>query len=188
MIDKEAFKKSLKNFMKLTTVHGVQNFYRANNFFIRLMWLFSLFVSASFCVYFIVKSVSDYLNYEIVSQINVNYEARVKFPTISFCSDSYFKVPDSLVNCLTNKENCLNKTNYFTSYNDSFYKTCYRFNSKNSLYSTQPGLEFGLRLGLNFNMSKSESKSLIIYIHNHSVSPLIIYNKGTEISTGKYIK
>jgi hypothetical protein len=53
---------------------------------IRLMWLISLLLLSALCSFLIVKTVGNYLNYEVVTNIKIVNENPSPFPTISICN------------------------------------------------------------------------------------------------------
>jgi hypothetical protein len=53
---------------------------------IRLMWLISLLLLSALCSFLIVKTVGNYLNYEVVTKIKIVNENPSPFPTISICN------------------------------------------------------------------------------------------------------
>jgi len=186
---KSILKKLRENLLN-STAHGVPNIISSEKLIFKLMWSFFLVASTGGCVFFNRNSVLEFFNFDVVSQIKVVDEINSQFPTISFCSDYPFDLMNSIVVCLLKKENCFDKKNHFVPYNDTHFANCYRFNSGNHpndiIYTNYPGLEYGLRVGLNLNQTPSykKIKVLTIYIHNHTIRPLTIYNKGIEISTG----
>jgi len=52
--------------------------------------LISFVVSSCFCTYFIQETIADYLNYDVITKIDIKYETKLKFPIISICNINPF--------------------------------------------------------------------------------------------------
>ena len=138
------------------STHGLSNIFKTEKFGFKVMWLISFLISSSGCSYFIINTISDYLKYDVVSNINVVYEHPAQFPAVTICSrDSYkFQNFTEIRYCIFNFDDaCLyNPEDYFEQYDDPHYGICYRFNTgKNAsghripvLNSTYSGKENGL--------------------------------------------
>lgn len=189
----KAIKARIEKVLSMSSVHGIPNIIQSDKISIKSMWFLCLLASTGLCAYFISKSAIDYSNFDVITQYAVINEAQSQFPSISFCSDPHFEnnfqLESSIVHCYMNMNTkCrTHPTEYFLKYNDSYYKTCFRFNSNNDIIanSTQSGHEFGLRVGLKLeNPIKNKYRNLIIHIHNNSLIPLNLYNKGYHIAPG----
>ncbi len=178
-----------------STAHGLPNIIKTENLICRIIWLTCFLLSITCCVYNINNAIQDFLSYNVVTQIDTIFETKSQFPSISFCSDPEFdsnlKLEKSILKCEINKDTSYD---HFTSYNDTHYGKCFRFNSQNKhstiLNSTQSGYEYGFQLKLNLENSATpeQNRILTIYIHNYSYAPLTIYNKGFQITAGnKYL-
>ena len=86
-----------------STCHGVQNILITERKIIKFLWMFSLLISAGYCTYMISFSITDFLNYNVNTQISVNNEMVSRFPTVTFCSDHNFKVSQDIIKCDFNK-------------------------------------------------------------------------------------
>lgn len=79
-------KEILKESALSTTNHALPNIVRNKNVYIRLMWIFCFFASTGICSYAVIQSIINYLNYEVVTKINLFYENPTQFPTVTFCN------------------------------------------------------------------------------------------------------
>ena len=57
-----------------STAHGLPNILRANSRTHKAMWFICLIISIGFCVFFINRSLNEYLSFEITTKINVIYD------------------------------------------------------------------------------------------------------------------
>lgn len=193
-------KNSILEIMSVSSVHGMSNLVETDRKFIRFLWIFCMLFSSAGCGYFITKTVTDYLSYDVVSLIDIINEEYSEFPTVSMCMtaggfDNDNDLKDSIIGCFFNSdEGCkLKPENYFEKYSDPLYGTCYRFNSGKDLLgtpisilnSTFGGLQFGLLLDLKVTISDEiDFAQLIIRVHNKSLSLMSLYNEEIFISSG----
>jgi hypothetical protein len=63
-----------------TTMHGLPGIFRSKNLYVRIMWCLCLLASTGACAYLLIKSVQDYLNYDVVTVTSTIYETPTLFP------------------------------------------------------------------------------------------------------------
>ena len=88
--EKENIKRDLSDFLKKTTIHGLYSIRFAKNNFLRIIWIIFLLISASLCGYSIMKSINDYLSFEVMTKIRDINEIKSIFPTVSICNRNMF--------------------------------------------------------------------------------------------------
>jgi hypothetical protein len=74
------------NFMQLTTLHGIPNIIRSERTLLKLIWGIAFIVSTCACAYMVIKTFTAYLDFEVVTKINVANELPAVFPAVSFCN------------------------------------------------------------------------------------------------------
>jgi len=88
--EEKSLKKELwvnfEQWSECSTSHGYPNIFRNKSRFIKAMWFILLVISTSFCGLLIVKTVTEYLEFEVVTKIRVLNEIPFEFPTITICS------------------------------------------------------------------------------------------------------
>lgn len=120
-----------------TTAHGITNIVQTERKLIKYLWILVTFASFSFCSFFVLQSILDYLKYDVVTKINTYNEKTVEFPAISICSRTNFD-NFKLLRCYFNFQECsLSNINYFQ---DSLYGTCIRFNSGYDIYGNKTNI------------------------------------------------
>jgi hypothetical protein len=62
----------------------------SGNYFVEIIWLIILLGSTGATFYLIVKSIMDFLKYEVTSQISLVNEIPIQFPTVTFCDNNPF--------------------------------------------------------------------------------------------------
>jgi hypothetical protein len=100
-------KKRFVEWSSSSTSHGYPNIFRTDKWPIKIMWLFFLLLSTGVCFYMVTKSVTDYLNHEVVTKIRVFNEQMMEFPTITICNLNPFTKKASLeyINTLFDRVN-----------------------------------------------------------------------------------
>lgn len=190
MKNKIDLKQTIHDLLTESTWHGFSSVFKSKLLSIRIFWIFLTLASTSLCSYFIFKNVNEYLNFEIVTSIDIIYETKAEFPAVTLCSTSGFNqsLQSLIIMCRFNNRNCSIDT-HFESYDDPMYSLCYRFNSiKNSspLY-TFNGIFYGLQLHLALELKEGDDYGeMEILIHNSSEPPIDLFSKGYYISSGTY--
>jgi hypothetical protein len=83
----------LKNAAIETTGHGLPRIMLSKSYFLKIMWTIFMLVSMSLCAYMIIRLVSQYLQFDVNTQILVIYEPKILFPTISYCNHNQLVTP-----------------------------------------------------------------------------------------------
>jgi hypothetical protein len=111
LIDKKSTKErseELKEELRIIKIDAVAAiFSNHNNAFLKLVWLLVLIGCACICVLLVVKSVKEYLQYDVTTHIRVFSEQRSEFPVITICSDNPFT--SSFADDLFRQANLTNK-------------------------------------------------------------------------------
>lgn len=171
-------KTNLKNLLSDSTSHGLPKIVNSERVCFKLMWLLSLVVSTSVGFYLIVSNIFDYLDYEVVTKIQIINESLMPFPTVTFYNLNNVKINDSLddilIFCNFNNEDCSAKD--FRVKIDDF-TTVYQFNSNGLKKSYMPGSLNSLRVHLfagfpsNFNEKLFQEEGFHVNVHNFSTDP-----------------
>ena len=189
--------KYAKETLESSSIHAIPNITRNKFSIIKLMWFICFCISFYACVLFMAKSINDYGNYDIVTNVKINYVQKLPFPVVSIChlgidmADNLTNLlNNSLIECNFNKIDC-NLENDFEYYEDSNYGKCLRFNSpKNDMVTkyTYSGGEFNafyssFRL-LNSSISDSmQENGLIVFLSNNEIIDSN-YVEGIKLSPG----
>lgn len=191
-----SIRESIAEIVAISSVHGVPNLMATKRVFIKYMWLFFILGSSGVCGYFVSNTILDYLNYDVVSVIDIINEQYSEFPTISVCSSTgELDLPNAIISCSFNSDaGCKDRpSEYFEEFLDPLYGSCYRFNSgKNSfgnkidiLNSSFGGLQFGFLLNLKLpKPDYIDFTQMIISIDNSSFNLISLYNNEIFISPG----
>ena len=76
----------LNKWAEFSTIHAIPNIFRSKIIFVKAIWFLSLIISTGFCSYMVVKSIQNYLEFNVVTKITVVDENPIVFPTISICN------------------------------------------------------------------------------------------------------
>lgn len=175
-----------------TTIQGIPNLIRTKYISLKIIWLILLLISTSCCIYYIIDSYSAYLDYETVTTIKKFSKDSMIFPVVSICNE-YKKLSTSFLNFSFNANNLKSWKKHMEVYNDATYGICYRFNSGFNFtnqtnpfkYSTLGGPIYGLKMDL-YAPSDYDFNRLKIFIHDQTVKPLSLYNKGYYVTSGTF--
>jgi hypothetical protein len=182
-------KKKTIELILVSTSHGLPNAFRAENKFLKLMWLFLFLICISTGCYTVFSSINDYLQYEVVNKIEINFEMPARFPTITIINlrnpNKYVKLNEILLWCVFNNQPC-NESD-FTIQQDSLGFVSYTFKSRNSFFT---GYFNGLHILIQLNeLNNKMYDGLRIIVHNSSINPEYyagISDKGYNLANGFY--
>ena len=85
---KENIIKLLKSRLESSSFIILPNIYRSDYVVLKLTWLLFFFVSTGFCAWFISRSITDYLNFDVISKTEIKYDTNLIFPVITICNSN----------------------------------------------------------------------------------------------------
>lgn len=184
----ETLKQKSKEILLASTFHGVQGIVKESNYLIRIIWIICFLISLASCSYFVLQSVLNFLDYEVMTSIQTIYEQESEFPVVSICF-SKPSDPRYNYNCKFNSHNCIKNIEFFQ---DLVYKRCIRFNSGTDKYnmsydvlnSTIGGIHYALNFELELKSSVGDFTEAVIFIHNKSVKAKYLYDSGFRVTSG----
>lgn len=190
----EKIKDSTVELILASTSHGLPSIFRSKRICFKVMWTVLFISSFSVCTYFVTSSILEYLNYEVVTSIELIYEIQSEIPTISFCGNQTNFGNKSIRSVVTNCQiqgdvRCrVEPENFFEEYIDETYDNCFRFNSgKNMNKSNIPIINVtlsGTLMGFTATLFMGHNTNLAMRIHNHTKIPISIANKELLLSRG----
>ena len=98
----------IENIAANSTAHGIANIVKTERTSMKVIWLLSLLVSASFCFYLEQNAFLEYLNYPVTTKIRYINEKSSQFPAIAICNTNPFLTNysiDTLVDFLEENSN-----------------------------------------------------------------------------------
>jgi hypothetical protein len=190
-------KKTIKDILLFSTIHGVPEYLRSKKLFFKLLWLIFTLISFGACNHYIFQTIFDYLKFNTVTSINVIREQQSTFPSFTLCGWPSLNVSlTQIVRKLRfNGVIQQNHSQYFESYIDNIYGLCYRFNTgKNMdgneydlLKSTTRGLPNGLKAFIYLTVpNEYDYSELLINFHNHSSPPINVDDGCFWITSGTW--
>jgi len=171
--------KSLKEIASTAQIHGIPKIINSDHIVIKIMWLFFTIGSVSVCFWVLVKTIRDYLEYPVVTNINQISEIPSAFPAVTICSlnptEKKYSINDRIVKCTF--DDIIDCSNYFVDFNTDLLNSCMKLNMNSQILRiARPGIAGGLVVtifdGL-FNESRTDplnvgSNGLQVRIHNNS--------------------
>ena len=122
---------------QLTTAHGIANILRAKNKLLKVFWILFLLLATLTSIYLIIRMVSSYLDFEVVTKTIMVNEHSVEFPTITICNKNLFSTLNDKKIFDTYHKNIQNQS--FNEQSYSLFTLAYRL-------SQYHNASFGLKL------------------------------------------
>ncbi len=173
---------SIKESLENSTIHAIPNILRNKYQTIRFMWLLCFIISAGVCGYSIFLSLSDYLEYEVVSQIKIKDENKIIFPIVSICNLNLFATPYS------------NNVSYFL-FNTTFPNYAQAISAKARSQSIIQNYGFNrtnlgyhikdFMINCQFNQIKCDLEKDFEYFYDLNYGNCYRFNSGTTINGTK---
>ena len=69
---RETTKETVEN----SSIHALPNIVRNKYIIIKIVWIVCFLISFGICCWFIIQSILDYLSYQVITNIKVNYESK----------------------------------------------------------------------------------------------------------------
>jgi hypothetical protein len=111
----------IREFALNSTFMGVPNIARNELKLLKIMWLVFVLLASGGCFYICILTVMNYLEYNVVTQIQVVRDRVTEFPTITICnanslvSESAVNYSQTLIHQITQKENSNDSSLVFAS-------------------------------------------------------------------------
>lgn len=192
--NKELVLNKTKELMLSSTSHGLPNIFRTERKSLKIMWLFVFSLSSAFCMFTVIQAIKNYLDFEVVTKIEVIHESPTEFPTITFIN-SKNRQQDILKNlkfCYYNFKEC--NISDFETIVDEKRRLSYKFKTKQAFsHGPNVGLQIAIYLENSnpyYNDTYSlNTEGLKILVHNYSSDPEHLFgtlNEGILVSSGFY--
>jgi hypothetical protein len=114
-----------------SSAHGIPNIIRTRHLSIKAMWSFFLMGALATLVYFLAKTITDYTDHDVITNINVYREEEPIFPTVSFCINTNnltITYDQTILYCQFNFKQC-NSSEFEIYQSVDRATTCFRYNS-----------------------------------------------------------
>jgi hypothetical protein len=188
------YKTSIQTILMSSSLQFLLSPFRRKHLVFKIIWICFLLISFLASIVCVGLNINDYLKYDKTTSIETISESESQFPTVSFCNDKNQRQFDiNLIEFWFSNVNLkMDWNKHLEIYNDTVFGKCFRFNSIKpikTLTAGSFGIEDGLWLDFYFNNNDNNNLgSLLVYIHNHTQTPISIYNKGYYLSSGNLNK
>lgn len=127
-------KKKLKEMIIDSSSHGIPHIFRTKRKLFKIMWTIFFIICISFGIKIIVTNLLSYLEYDVITNIELVYEQPIQFPTISFQfnfgnSKANYSLEDNVFKLVYNQQLKKNIASEFEQLTDKTGKVFYKFNS-----------------------------------------------------------
>ena len=165
-----------------TSCNGLPNLISTSRLVLKCIWTFFILISTCGCVWMVMKNVSDYLQYDVITKFETIIRNEIVFPSLTICAKS----DDIRV------EKCWFNSNYNCMYDyerivflDRF---CILFNGgKNvSNHSVAPlkSQATGYYNGIQLNLRLYRNQWVSIYVGEQSIPPTIYEMQSVYLDVG----
>ena len=193
---KKCVKKSIKSTLENSSLHAVPNIVRTDYISIKILWFLCFILSAGGCSFFMSKSILEYSEWPVVTNIKIKHLTKVLFPIVTNCNPNMYKSNSKMViDCTFNWLKCSHEDD-FEEITDPIYGKCFRFNSGRSMNGSQIPLkyisgkgtpvlnsfELILTTGNDETFAFTGKNGLVFFISDEAVNSLDEY--GIELSSG----
>ena len=69
---------------------ALPNSYKAKHVLIKVIWILLTMFSSGWCGWFMFRSISDYLSYDVITKTNIKYLPKMIFPMVTLCNLNLF--------------------------------------------------------------------------------------------------
>ena len=69
-----------------STLHGFANIFRTDRVPIRIMWSICITISTLLCLWFIIDSIVDFNQFDVITETKIKREKELDFPAITICN------------------------------------------------------------------------------------------------------
>jgi hypothetical protein len=76
----------LRHFAASTTLHAIPNLVATDKRPLKYMWTLFLIFSCAMCFYLVYQNFDAYYAYDVVTNVELDTEENVEFPTVTFCN------------------------------------------------------------------------------------------------------
>ena len=85
----QEIKTNLSEILAESTAYGIPRIFKSKRSFLKLFWLSFFLIGSIASIYFTVKSIINYLEYEVIPKIEIINLYQIQFPIITFCSNGF---------------------------------------------------------------------------------------------------
>jgi hypothetical protein len=185
------YKTPIKEILSESSLQFVLRPTESKHYFVKVIWTIFLIVFFFLAIFFCTKSLQSYLEFETITSIYEIVEKETEFPTISICNPNIRSFSITLLDLRFNGQILTSDwQNHIEKYKDVWYGDCYRFNSGFNMTKQKVPIKYLKRSGRNdgFNLEfyldpRRDIGEMLVYIHNHTMTPSTINNKAYYISS-----
>ncbi len=118
-------------FLSTTSLHGHAKVANATSLLRRFFWVVLIMASWAYCLKVLTTSITDYLNFPVISNYETKFQFNREFPAVTFCNHN-----KSSIVCKFTREKCPPESVRHLS-NDLIFGNCTVFNSGKKFWIDQ---------------------------------------------------
>ena len=108
-------KESIKTTLEGSSIHAIPNIVRNKYISLKMLWLLCFLASSAGLGYFLSLTISDFLTYPVITNIEINHVQQLIFPIVTICNLNGFSSLDNqkLINeCYFNRGTCSKENDF----------------------------------------------------------------------------
>ena len=90
-------KESIKSTLEGSSIHALPNIVRNKHIFLKIFWFVCFLASSGGLGYFMSLTISDYLTWPVITNIEINHVQQLTFPIVTICNLNGFKSLDNVI-------------------------------------------------------------------------------------------
>jgi len=172
--------KEISVLLQGSTSYGVPNLVRSKHLLSKILWICFLITAAIFSFFFTYSVIFDFLEYKVITNIELKYDQPAEFPTITVCCENGREDDclDQIIDYrfgydISSLDNGL-KNNLEIFLNQDYGK-CFRFNSGKNLSNHSIPAKNSTIGGRNdcLKLSFNTTKTILVWVHEKNSPPKI---------------
>jgi hypothetical protein len=151
---------NLAKLLSESTSYGLPRIFKSKRIILKIFWLVYFLIGSIATIWFILDTINNYLEYDVVSRIRIISETSMPFPAISICPKvrdafNHKSIDQIITKCFfNNNSDCNNNANEYFEKFSTWNGDCIRFNGgRNSVNNSiqirkqnEPSEVFGLKI------------------------------------------
>lgn len=83
---RDLIKELLIEWSMVSTSHGWPSIFRVKRLKLKVMWFICFIIATGFCGFGVIKSILDFLDYDVVTKIRLVQEKPITYPAVTICN------------------------------------------------------------------------------------------------------
>ena len=168
---------------KSSTAYVVPHLLNSQRLFNRIFWIIFLVTSMGLSCFYVYSGITEFLQFNVVTNIKTEYDQPTEFPTVTFCSWTQNFFNDHVLTEIIHSDSRFGYEkvdtesikNSFELFTSQSYGRCYRFNSGINMMNQSVPVKNSIIGGRDDSLylKFTSAIQLIVWVHNRTQPPTI---------------